>query len=208
MTRCEWLTDDPMLIAYHDSEWGVPEFDAQALWESLMLSGFQAGLSWLTILHKRDAFRKAFKGFRPEVVARFEAKDVDRLMSDVSIIRSKSKIEATIAGAKALLQMKGAGQQFPEFVWEFADHQPVPTKGSMPTESPASALLAKALKERGFKFVGPVIVYAWMQSVGIVNDHTLHCFRRKEIQKATPHGRDQPRNSPTLSQALANAMGA
>jgi DNA-3-methyladenine glycosylase I len=189
MTRCEWLTDDPMLIAYHDNEWGVPEFDEQALWESLMLSGFQAGLSWLTILHKRDAFRKAFKGFRPEIVARFGAKDVDQLMSDASIIRSKTKIEATIAGAKALLQMKDAGQQFSEFVWEFADPRPVRITGSMPTQSPASALLAKALKERGFKFVGPVIVYAWMQSIGIVNDHTLHCFRRQEIQKAKSHGK-------------------
>ena len=189
MTRCEWLTDDPMLIAYHDNEWGVPEFDEQALWESLMLSGFQAGLSWLTILHKRDAFRKAFKGFRPEIVARFGAKDVDQLLSDASIIRSKTKIEATIAGAKALLQMKDAGQQFSEFVWEFADPQPVRITGSMPTQSPASALLAKALKQRGFKFVGPVIVYAWMQSIGMVNDHTLPCFRRQEIQKAKSHSK-------------------
>jgi DNA-3-methyladenine glycosylase I len=186
MTRCEWLTDDALLMAYHDTEWGGPEFDERALWESLMLSGFQAGLSWLTILHKREAFRRAFKDFQPQAVARFGTKDVGRLMKDAAIIRSKRKIEATVVGAKTFLEMKHAGLSFSDFVWELVDHQPIQIKGPMPTQSSASVLLAKALKERGFKFVGPVIVYAWMQSVGMVNDHTPHCFRWKEVQAARP----------------------
>ncbi len=178
MTRCEWLVDDEMLIAYHDKEWGVPEFDDRALWESLMLSGFQAGLSWLTILHKREAFRSAFGHFRPEVVARYGEKDMTRLLGNASIIRSKRKIAATIAGAKAWLGMQEAGVSFADFVWEFVDFKPQRGKSPMPTQSPSSEALSKALKERGFKFVGPVIVYAWMQSVGMVNDHTSRCFRR------------------------------
>ena len=125
MTRCEWLIDDEMLIDYHDKEWGVPEFDARALWESLMLSGFQAGLSWLTILHKREAFRRAFGGFRPEVVARYGERDIARLMADASIIRSRNKIAATIAGAKVLVSMQEAGESFSDFVWQFVDHKPM-----------------------------------------------------------------------------------
>ncbi len=184
MIRCDWLVDDEMLITYHDKEWGVPEYDDRALWESLMLSGFQAGLSWLTILHKRPAFRRAFKGFQPEVVARYAGKDIERLMNDASIIRSKNKIAATIAGARAFLEIKESGQNFSDFVWEFVNHKPIQNKGPMATQSNVSVLLSKALKERGFKFVGPVIVYAWMQSVGMVNDHTPRCFRRKEVQVA------------------------
>jgi DNA-3-methyladenine glycosylase I len=139
MTRCEWLISDAMLTTYHDEEWGVPEFDDRALWESLMLSGFQAGLSWLTILHKRDAFRSAFGGFKPELVARYGEKDVTRLMNDAAIIRSKSKIAATIDGAKAFLDMKHAGHGFSDFVWKFVDYKPIQNKGPMPTQSTASA---------------------------------------------------------------------
>lgn len=186
MTRCKWLSDDETLIAYHDKEWGVPEYGGRALWESLMLSGFQAGLSWLTILHKREAFRSAFGGFTPEVVARYGQKEIERLMNDASIIRSRSKIIATIAGAKVFLGMREAGEGFSDFVWKFVDHKPIQSRGPMPTQSHTSALLSKALKDRGFKFVGPVIVYSWMQSVGMVNDHTPDCFRRKEVQAATP----------------------
>jgi len=186
MTRCEWLIDDEMLIDYHDKEWGVPEFDARALWESLMLSGFQAGLSWLTILHKREAFRRAFGGFRPEVVARYGERDIARLMADAFIIRSRNKIAATIAGAKVLVSMQEAGESFSDFVWQFVDHKPYQGKNPMPTQSMASESLSRALKQRGFKFVGPVIVYAWMQSVGMVNDHAPRCFRRKEVRLNAP----------------------
>jgi DNA-3-methyladenine glycosylase I len=182
MMRCEWLTDDEMLVNYHDNEWGVPEFDERALWESLMLSGFQAGLSWLTILHKREAFRTAFGHFQPEVVARYGDKDVARLLGNANIIRSKSKIEATITGAKAWLAMREADESFSDFVWGFVGHKPLRGKNPMPTQSPASEELSKALKQRGFKFVGPVIVYAWMQSVGLVNDHSSRCFRRNAAE--------------------------
>jgi DNA-3-methyladenine glycosylase I len=184
MNRCEWLIDDEMLVTYHDKEWGVPEYGERALWESLMLSGFQAGLSWLTILHKREAFRSAFGGFKPEAVARYGEKEFERLMSDASIVRSRSKIAATIAGAKAFLNMRETGESFSDFVWKFVNHKPIQGRGPMPTQSDTSALLSKALKDKGFKFVGPVIVYAWMQSVGMVNDHTSDCFRRKEVQAA------------------------
>ena len=197
MTRCEWLTDDQMLVAYHDKEWGVPEFDERALWESLMLSGFQAGLSWLTILHKREAFRNAFEQFQPEVIARYGVKDIARLLGDASIIRSKSKIEATVAGAKALLAMREAGKNFSDFVWEFVDHKPQRGAIPMPTRSPTSEALSNALKERGFKFVGPVIVYAWMQSIGMVNDHTPRCFRRNAVDLKLPLANRSPRRNPS-----------
>jgi DNA-3-methyladenine glycosylase I len=184
--RCDWVGDDPMLLAYHDQEWGVPEFDDRALWESLMLSGFQAGLSWLTILHKRQAFRKAFDNFRPEKIAHYGEREIARLMADASIIRSKSKIGATIAGAQIFLDMQKKGDNFSDFVWSFVDHRQVLNHGPMPTQSPISARLSEALKDRGFKFVGPVIVYAWMQSVGMVNDHAANCFRRKAIKVPAP----------------------
>ena len=191
-TRCDWVGDDPMLLTYHDQEWGVPEFDDRVLWESLMLSGFQAGLSWLTILHKRQAFRKAFDNFRPEKIAHYGEKEIARLMADASIVRSKSKIGATIAGAQIFLDMQKKGDNFSDFVWSFVGHRQVLNHGPMPTQSPISARLSEALKDRGFKFVGPVIVYAWMQSVGMVNDHAANCFRRKAIKvpaSGSPHSR-------------------
>ncbi len=166
------------MLDYHDTEWGVPERDSRALWEKLMLDGFQAGLSWRTILHKREAFRKAFRGFDPKVVARFDAKDVARLLGDAGIVRSRSKIEATIGNARAYLAMQKAGEDFASFVWTIAGGTPIQNVGSVQTKTPLSEELSKALKKRGFKFVGPVIVYAWMQATGIVNDHTPGCFRR------------------------------
>ncbi len=167
-----------MMQAYHDAEWGVPEHDSRALWEKLILDGFQAGLSWSTILKKREAFRKAFKGFEPDLIARFGPDDVERLLQDAGIVRSRSKIEATIGNAKAYLNMRAAGEDFSEFVWGTAGGKPIRNSGPVPAKTPLSEEMSAALKKRGFKFVGPVIVYAWMQAVGIVNDHAPDCFRR------------------------------
>ena len=165
--------------AYHDKEWGVPERDSRALWEKLMLDGFQAGLSWLTILRKREAFREAFAGFDPAVVAKFKEKEIARLLTNPGIVRSRAKIEATIGGARAYLAMCDSGEEFSEFVWGMAGGKPlVNTTGMVPAKTPLSEEISKALKKRGFKFVGPVIVYAWMQATGIVNDHVPGCFRR------------------------------
>lgn len=175
--RCVWAGQDPQMIAYHDEEWGVPEYDSRALWEKLMLDGFQAGLSWSIILRKRDAFRKAFRDFDPKKVARFDEADVLRLLQDSGIVRSRAKIEATIGGARAYLKMKEEGEDFSAFVWKMAGGKPIRHNGTVPVSSPLSEEISKALKKRGFKFVGPVIVYAWMQAVGIVNDHTAECFR-------------------------------
>jgi DNA-3-methyladenine glycosylase I len=186
--RCPWAETDPLLRAYHDEEWGVPEFDSRALWEALMLDGFQAGLSWTIILRKRDAFRKAFKNFDPEKVARFSEADVGRLLENPGIVRSRAKIEATIAGARIYLAMQTAGEDFSGFVWGIAGGRPIQNTGAVPASTPLSEKMSKALKQRGFKFVGPVIVYAWMQAVGMVNEHSAGCFRRKVVSGMT--GRD------------------
>ncbi|GAB3679516.1 DNA-3-methyladenine glycosylase I [Salinisphaera aquimarina] len=181
--RCGWAAGHDTLAAYHDSEWGVPEYDSRALWEKLMLDGFQAGLSWLTILRKRDAFREVFAEFDPEAVAAFGAADVQRLLEDARIVRSRAKIEATIGNARAYLAMQAAGEDFATFVWSHVDGRPIEGDGiHVPTQTPRSAALSKALKQRGFKFVGPTIVYAWMQAVGMVNDHALDCFRREPVR--------------------------
>jgi DNA-3-methyladenine glycosylase I len=177
--RCSWVGKDPQMLAYHDEEWGVPEYDGRALWEKLMLDGFQAGLSWSIILGKRDAFRKAFKNFDPKKVARFGEPDIARLLRDSGIVRSRAKIEATIGGARAYLKMKADGEDFSTFVWTMAGGKPIQNTGPIPASTPLSEEISKALKRRGFKFVGPTIVYAWMQAVGIVNDHSPECFRRK-----------------------------
>lgn len=179
--RCSWASGDVLMSAYHDEEWGVPEYDSRALWEKLMLDGFQAGLSWAIILRKREGFRKAFKSFDPEVVARFGKKDIARLLADKGIVRSRAKIEATIGGARAYLAMQEAGEDFSKFVWSMAGGKPILGEGPIPTHTPLSIEISKALKKRGFKFVGPVIVYAWMQAVGVVNDHAADCFRRKAV---------------------------
>jgi DNA-3-methyladenine glycosylase I len=175
--RCTWAESDPLLRAYHDEEWGVPERDSRALWEKLMLDGFQAGLSWLTILRKRDAFRRAFRGFDPEIVARFGESDVSRMVEDAGIVRSRAKIVATIGNARAYLAMAEAGEDFSAFVWGMAGDSPIRNDGSaIPTKTALSAEISAALKSRGFKFVGPVIVYAWMQATGIVDDHAPGCI--------------------------------
>ena len=178
-SRCPWAGADPQMQAYHDTEWGVPERDGRALWEKLQLDGFQAGLSWSTILKKRDAFREVFAGFDPEKVARFDASDVERLLGDARIIRSRAKIEATIGNARAYLAMQSKGEDFSTFVWTMTGGAPILGSGHTLASTPLSEAMSRALKQRGFKFVGPVIVYAWMQATGIVNDHALDCFRRR-----------------------------
>jgi DNA-3-methyladenine glycosylase I len=176
--RCAWAESDPLLRQYHDEEWGVPEFDSRTLWETLMLEGFQAGLAWIIVLRKREAFRKAFKGFDPTKVARLGSKDVEKMLENPGIIRSRAKIEATIGGAKVFLQMQDEGVEFSDWVWEMAGGQPIQNTGPVPASTPLAETFSKELKRRGFKFVGPVIVYAWMQAAGIVNDHAEDCFRR------------------------------
>jgi DNA-3-methyladenine glycosylase I len=161
----------------------VPERDGRKLWEVLMLEGFQAGLSWTIILRKREAFRRAFKSFDPELVARFGEADVARLLEDPGIVRSRAKIEATIAGARIYIAMQAAGDDFSTFVWDIAGGKPIQNAGHVPASTPLSEELSKVLKKRGFKFVGPVIVYAWMQATGIVNDHAAGCFRRSVVEK-------------------------
>lgn len=177
--RCRWAGNTVLMQDYHDHEWGVPEYDSRALWEKLMLDGFQAGLAWVTVLRKREALRAAFAGFDPLKVAAFGEEDVARLLGDAGIIRSRAKIAATIRGARAYLDMAERGEDFSTFCWQFVDGKPVAGDGiTLPVSTPLSEQMSKALKQRGFSFVGPVIVYAWMQAVGIVNDHELTCFRR------------------------------
>ena len=187
--HCLWAPEDDELYRhYHDTEWGVPEYDDRALFEKLILDGFQAGLSWRTILYKRENFRKAFNGFDPEKIARYTPKKIDRLMNDAGIIRSKSKIDATIGNAKSWLEIMEAGSgSFSAFLWDFVRGKPIVNEledyRDGPTKSPESEAMAKELKARGFKFCGPVIVYAFMQAVGMVNDHEVDCPRWKAVQK-------------------------
>jgi|SRR5208282_6787354 len=184
LSRCAWAESSPVMRKYHDEEWGVPEHDGRVLWETLMLEGFQAGLSWSIILNRRDAFREAFKGFDPEVVAKFTKRDVARLVKNPGIIRSRAKIEATIGGARAYLAMAEAGEDFGKFAWSFVDGKQIRNdSGVLPAKSALSEKISVALKKRGFKFVGPVIVYAWMQAVGLVDDHTPKCFRKIQTKK-------------------------
>jgi DNA-3-methyladenine glycosylase I len=180
--RCSWAESSLLMQAYHDEEWGVPVYDSRALWEKLMLDGFQAGLAWSIILRKREAFVKAFKNFDPEKVARFREADILRLLDDEGIVRSRAKIEATIGGARAYLAMQSAGEDFSQFVWGMAGGRPIQNSGQVLAKTDLSEEISKALKKRGFKFVGPVIVYAWMQAVGVTNDHAEGCFRRKAVQ--------------------------
>jgi DNA-3-methyladenine glycosylase I len=184
--RCNWANPkEPIYVAYHDDEWGVPEYDSRALWEKLVLDGFQAGLSWITILKKREAFRAAFAGFDPEKVARFGEADRARLMADAGIIRSNAKIDAAISGARIYLDMQARGEDFSAFLWSFTDGKPVGNAwrsiSEVPAQTPLAAEMAKALKAKGFKFCGPVIVYAFMQAVGMVNDHLTGCFRHAAV---------------------------
>ncbi|ADW70942.1 DNA-3-methyladenine glycosylase I [Granulicella tundricola] len=181
MKRCGWAESDELMRGYHDEEWGVPQYDSRALWEMLMLEGFQAGLSWAIILKKREGFRKAFKKFDPKKVAKFGEADVERLMGDEGIVRARAKILATIGGAKIFLEMEKSGEDFSEFVWGIVGGTPIEGTGVVMAKTELSERMSKELKEKGFKFVGPVIVYAWMQAVGMVNDHATGCFRRTEM---------------------------
>ena len=184
--RCPWCGTDPLYVAYHDEEWGVPEWDGRALYEKLMLDGFQAGLSWYTILKKRPAFRTAFDDFDPQRIARYGEADVDRLLADAGIVRHRGKIEAAIVAARQWIEIEGEGG-FDKFLWDFVDGKPLQNEfvwmADVPAETPLSKEISKALKSRGMKFVGPTIVYAFMQAVGMVNDHLIGCPRHAEVAK-------------------------
>ena len=186
--RCWWPGEDPLYVAYHDSEWGTPEYDSRALYEKLVLDGFQAGLSWITILRKRENFRKAFHDFAPEKIARYGARDIDRLLKNDGIIRSRAKIEAAIKGAKLWLEIeeKEPGG-FRDLIWKHVEGKPLvnrfKTRDKIPAQTEMSLALSKELKHRGFNFCGPVIVYAFAQAVGMVNDHLTTCFRHEECVK-------------------------
>jgi DNA-3-methyladenine glycosylase I len=184
--RCPWPGTDPVYLAYHDTEWGVPEYDDRALFEKLVLDGFQAGLSWITILRKRDNFRKAFDNFRPEKIARYNAKKTAALMNDAGIVRNRMKIDGAVLSAQAWLEIQEKGS-FSELLWNFVDGKPVQNKwkamNSVPTETEMAKKMSKELKARGFKFCGPTIVYAFCQATGLVNDHLVDCFRHSEVKK-------------------------
>ncbi len=181
LRRCPWPGTDPLYLAYHDEEWGVPEYDDRALYEKLVLDGFQAGLSWITILRKRDAFRRAFDDFEPEKIARYKQKKVEALMQDAGIVRNRMKIDGAVASARAWLDMMETAPGFSAFLWDFVDGKPIvnryKTIGQVPAETALSRAISKELKSRGFKFCGPTIVYAFMQATGMVNDHLTTCHR-------------------------------
>jgi DNA-3-methyladenine glycosylase I len=185
--RCFWCGTDPLYVHYHDTEWGVPEYDDRALYEKLMLDGFQAGLSWITILRKRDNFRRAFSNFQPEKIARYDKKKVASLMQDTGIVRNRMKVEGAVSSARVWLDMMEKGPGFSEYLWDFMDGKPkinhIRTKKQIPAETPLSQKISKDLKARGFKFVGPTIVYAFMQAVGMVNDHLVTCHRHAPLAK-------------------------
>ena len=179
---CAWApVSDELYRTYHDTEWGVPERDGRALWEKLQLDGMQAGLAWITILRKRDSLRAAFDGFDPEKVARYGERDMERLLGDPGVIRSRAKIEAAIGGARIFLDMRARGEDFSDYLWDFTGGAPVQNRWASMSDVPArtelSETIARDLKKRGFKFCGPVIVYAFMQAVGMVNDHLTTCPR-------------------------------
>ncbi|BAF86400.1 DNA-3-methyladenine glycosylase I [Azorhizobium caulinodans ORS 571] len=179
--RCPWCGTDPLYVAYHDTEWGVPERDSRALFEKLLLDGFQAGLAWITILRKRDNFRRAFDGFEPEVIAAYGPEKVAALMADAGIVRNRAKIEGAVLSARAYLDLREKGIAFSDFMWEAVDgtvqvNRPRTLK-DIPAETPASRALSKKLKAAGFKFCGPTIVYAAMQACGLVDDHLAECWR-------------------------------
>ncbi|HEY5102907.1 MAG TPA: DNA-3-methyladenine glycosylase I [Steroidobacteraceae bacterium] len=180
--RCGWAEGSSVMQEYHDTEWGVMQRDSRALWEMLMLEGFQAGLAWIVVLRKRDAFRAAFSNFIPQKVARYRETDVVRLLGNPNIIRSRAKIEATIGAAKIYCEMAKSGDDFGDLCWCFTQGKVLKGDGKhFPASSVLSERISKEFKRRGFKFVGPTIVYAWMQAVGIVNDHAATCFRRKQV---------------------------
>ena len=182
--RCPWCGTDPIYVAYHDDEWGVPEWDSRALWEKLILDGFQAGLSWITILKKRDAFRAAFEGFHPETIARWGEADVQRLLGNPGIVRHRGKIEGAIKSAQAYLRIE-EGEGFSHFIWKHQEGRVVTnhrqTISEVPAQTKTSELMSKAMKAHGFTFCGPTIVYAFMQATGLVNDHLVTCPAHQRV---------------------------
>jgi DNA-3-methyladenine glycosylase I len=188
LRRCFWAEGDPLMAAYHDEEWGVPIHDDRHWYEKLLLDGAQAGLSWLTILRKREGYRKAFRDFQPAKVARFTDRDVARLMTDAGIVRNKLKIKSAVTNARAFLELQEAEGSFDGWIWRFVGGAPILNKirgrGDIPARTPLSDALSKELRARGFTFVGSTIVYAFMQAGGLVNDHTVSCFRRAELTGA------------------------
>ena len=187
LARCQWPKLDPLYVAYHDQEWGVPEYDDRALYEKLVLDGFQAGLSWITILRKRENFRRAFDGFAPEKIARYDARRKARLMQDQGIVRNRLKIEGAVLSARAWLEAMEKGPGFSALLWDFLDGAPKVNRfrstKQIPAETALSRAMSKELAARGFKFVGPTIVYAFMQAVGMVDDHLVKCHRHAAVQK-------------------------
>ncbi|HEX6958955.1 MAG TPA: DNA-3-methyladenine glycosylase I [Ferrovibrio sp.] len=185
--RCGWCGGDPLYMAYHDTEWGVPEWDDRALFEKLILDGFQAGLSWITILRKRENFRRAFDGFQPEKIARYTPKKLDALMQDAGIVRNRAKIEGSVANARGWLDIMEKEGSFAEYLWHHVGGKPKQNAWAslkqVPAETKESQAISKDLRKRGFTFVGPTIVYAFMQAVGMVNDHTVDCFRHRQVKK-------------------------
>jgi DNA-3-methyladenine glycosylase I len=191
--RCGWCGTDPLYVSYHDTEWGVPEHDPRALWEKLVLDGFQAGLAWITILRKRDGFRRAFAGFDPEVIAGWGEPEVARLLADPGIVRHRGKIEATIGNARAFLAIEER-EGFAPFLWKHVDGRPlqnlIATMAEIPAETPVSRAMSKELSRAGFRFCGPTIVYAFMQATGMVNDHLVTCPRHDAVARM---GNDPPK---------------
>jgi DNA-3-methyladenine glycosylase I len=187
LVRCPWPKQDPLYLAYHDEEWGVPEFDDRALYEKLVLDGFQAGLSWITILRKRENFRRAFDGFEPEKIARYQKRKIESLMKDAGIVRNRAKIEGAVSSARAWIEIMEKGPGFSTLLWDYLDGKPklnkFRTTRQVPAETALSEKISKDLVTRGFKFVGPTIVYAFMQAVGMVNDHLVSCHRYSAVAK-------------------------
>jgi DNA-3-methyladenine glycosylase I len=185
--RCPWPGTDPLYVAYHDDEWGVAERDDRALYEKLVLDGFQAGLSWITILRKREAFRRAFDGFAPEKIARYSKKKVETLMQDAGIVRNRMKIEGAVASARAWLEIMEKSAGFSPFLWKLVEGKPIvnryKTMSEIPAETEISRIISKELKAHGFKFCGPTIIYAFMQATGMVNDHLTSCPRHAACVK-------------------------
>ncbi len=186
MKRCGWCGDDPLYVAYHDEEWGVPVHDDRHMFELLVLEGAQAGLAWITILRKREAYRKAFRGFEPAKVARFGEKDVARLLADAGIVRNRLKVASAIRNANAYLEVQAQHGTFCDYLWGFVDGRPVVNRwrdlSEIPPRSELSDRISKDLKQRGFNFVGSTIVYAHLQSAGLVNDHLTSCYRHRELR--------------------------
>jgi len=185
--RCDWEPWDDLMLRYHDEEWGVPSHDERHLFEMLVLQGAQAGLSWATILRKRDGYRKAFAAFDAEAVAKFRPRDVERLLKDPAIVRNRAKVEASVANARAVLDVRETAGSLEAYLWGFVDGRPVRNRwkrlAEIPAETPVSLAMTKDLKRRGFRFVGPTICYAFMQAVGMVNDHVTTCFRYPEVAR-------------------------